>query len=241
MAVALGFLMVFAFVFFVELYRAHRQVALAAGELTKELSLEKIPEGWEQAEHRELWTEKFWIENQLAVSKLDSMSLGICFNDSSFQLLFKGLPLIKAHMGYLWPDNFLENMDPRVYARLFSRPVFMVSDSANLPKKVFRKVRVNAEGEAVPVDSIGVVGGCLSWTFVTGNGLRFVVTGFGCDSLDREPSVTRDLWAHRMHALSGDIFFRENYQPTIFIWLQDADAKAVYKALPRRAAVIVRN
>jgi len=241
LTIALAILLVFALAFFGFWYRAHRQISLAAGQLTEGMSLEMIPEGWSQQEQRDLWTEKFWIVNQLAISKLDSMSLGICFSDSSFQLMFKGLPLIKARMCYIWPENMLTEMDPRVYAKLFSKPSVMVSDTANLPKKVFRKVRVNAEGEAVPVDSVGVVGGCLSWIFVTDNHLRFVVTGYGCDSLDLQPSVRKDLFAHHMSSISGDYFFRDDYQPTIFIWLNDADAKAIYKALPRHAAVIVRN
>ncbi len=241
MTIALAILLVFALAFFGLWYRAHRQISLAAGQFTEGISLEMIPEGWSLQEQRDLWTEKFWIVNQLAISKLDSMSLGICFSDSSFQLIFKGLPLIKAPIRQVWPQHMLADMDPRIYAKLFSVPAIMVSDTANLPKKVFRKVRVNTEGEAVPVDSAGVVEGCLSWTFVTNNHLRFVVTGYGCDSLDGEPSVKTDLLAYRIHAIWGDLFFRETYMPTIFIWLNDADAKAIYKALPRHAAVIVRN
>ncbi len=234
-----GIILLFALLFFVELYLAQQQIKRATDTVTTALNTEINPKSWGSKEQRDLWAEKWWISNQLAVAKLDSMSLGICFKDSTMQLLFKGLPLIKAPIRHMWPENMFNDLNSTGYAKLFSEPAYIISQTANLPKKVFRKVRVNEEGEAVPVDSVGLVGTHLWWTFTTENHLKIVVTGFGGDSLDLKPAVGMNLFTHHLTTLTEDFFYRKSYQPTLFIWLKDTDAKAIYKALPHRAAVIV--
>ncbi len=237
--IGLGIILTFALLFFVELYLAQQQISRATDTFTTAQTTEINPESWFNKEQSDIWAEKWWISNQLAVAKLDSMSLGICFKDSTMQLLFKGLPLVKAPIRHMWPEHMFIDLDYKVAAKLFSKPTYIVSQKANLPKKVFRKVRVNEKGEAVPVDSVGLVGSNLSWIFFTENHLKIVVTGFGGDSLDLKPAVGMNLFTHHLTTLTEDFFYLKSYQPTLFIWLKDTDAKTIYKALPHRAAVIV--
>ena len=194
---------------------------------------------WENEEQQNLWKEKFWIENQIRVSKEDSMSLGINFKDSTIQLQFKGLPLIKSRIARTWPEHFLSSLSAENYSKIFGRLLTIDNANANISKRPFRKMIVTAEGNTQAVDTLTYKPKAFSWSFVTNNNIRIVIKGYGTDSLEVVPSFRYDVLKFRIAEKTISPF--TDFTPTLFIWINDKEAEAIYRALPKNASVIVRN
>ncbi|MDP2722856.1 MAG: hypothetical protein Q8O72_08870 [Bacteroidales bacterium] len=194
---------------------------------------------WDSPTQNTLLKDKYWIENQIAVSRDDSMSLGINMDDSTIQLQFKGLALIKSRIAHSYPEKFLSVLDAENYSIFFGNPLIIKQSMANIAKRPFRKVKVNADGITQAVDSVTHNKSPFSWSFVTNNNIRIVINGFGSDSLDTEPSYRQDVFYFRLAEKTRHLF--GPYTPTLFIWMNDKEAEAIYRALPKNARVIVRN
>jgi len=194
---------------------------------------------WENEGQQNLWNEKFWIENQIRVSKEDSMSLGINFKDSTIQLQFKGLPLIKSRIARTWPEHFLSSLSAENYSKIFGHLLTIDNANANISKRPFRKMIVTAEGNTQAVDTLTYKPKAFSWSFVTNNNIRIVIKGYGTDSLETVPSFRYDVLKFRIAEKTISPF--TDFTPTLFIWINDKEAEAIYRALPKNASVIVRN
>jgi hypothetical protein len=209
----------------------------AAKKLTASIESEEPLKGWENKEVRTLWKEKFWKENLLAVAKDDSMSLGINLEDSIIQLQFKGLVLSECKIIYSEPKNFLQDIDSRVYAKLFGKPSNIVVDEANIQKKQFRRAKPPTEegGDPIYLDSISY--DPILWIFRDDNNLRFVVHGFDAynDTMKIIPQFKADMLKFRMQNDKD----KSVYYPTLFIWMDDTEAKAIYRALPHEKPLLI--
>ncbi|MFA5418030.1 MAG: hypothetical protein WC341_06185 [Bacteroidales bacterium] len=194
---------------------------------------------WDNPIQQALLKDKYWIENQIAVSRDDSMSLGINMDDSTIQLQFKGLALIKSKIARSYPQELLSVLDANNYAMFFGNPLSIKQSMASIAKRPFRKVKVSADGITQAVDSVTHNKSPFSWSFVTNNNIRFVINGFISDSLRTEPSYRQDVFYFRLAEKTRHLF--GFYTPTLFIWMNDKEAEAIYRALPKNARVIVRN
>jgi hypothetical protein len=213
---------------------------MAAKQLVSSVESDKSLEGWDNPGLKDLWKDKFWIQNQIALAKDDSMSLGVNFEDSTMQLLFKGLTLSKCKILYKEPGNFLKDINSKVYEKFFGNPVKIISGEANTQKKAFRRMKppTTEDGEPTYLDSI--MNDPIIWNFTTSNDIRFVIHGFDAhnDTAKIVPSFKSDILKFRLQKNKED---RSVYFPTLFIWMDDKDAKAIYRALPHEARVIFRN
>lgn len=76
---------------------------------------------------------------------------------------------------------------------------------------------------------------------MSSNCLQIVINGVlpGPDST-LNVQKNKDVIAYRFkHAFDNP--FAKNYSPVLFLWLNDTDAKAIYRALPEKAKFIFRN
>ena len=206
--------------------------------------IEKIPEleGWNHPETQELWKEKIWLENQLSLGKQDSMGLGINFSDSVIHLQFKGLSLVESKMICKIPKNFLRDIDSRVYVNYFGKPDTIVTSYSNVAKKPIKRVRIDSLGNSIPVDTSATVNRIMHWEFITTNQIRFVINGISSnpDSVDINSLVNRDIRKYRRGRKIKE-GIEKGYMPVVFIWLDNDEAKALYRALPYRATMITKN
>lgn len=199
-------------------------------------SLEPL-QGWGNDEINALWKEKFWKENLLTVAKDDSMSLGINLEDSIIQLQFKGLVLSECKIFYSEPKKFLQNIDSRVYKKLFGKPSTIISYEANTQKKQYRRAKPPTEeyGDLIFLDSIS--NASMVWNFTSDSKLRVVVHGFDAynDSIKITPQFKADMLKFRMQNDKN----QSEYLPTLYIWMDDTEAKAIYRALPHEKALLI--
>lgn len=211
----------------------------AAKQITSSVESESSLQGWEDPGLNALWKDKFWIENQIALAKDDSMSLGINFEDSIMQLQFKGLALVESKILYAEPKNFLKDIDSKIYAKLFGLPSTITSGQANMKKRPFRRMKPPTEEYGEPVFQDSLFNDPILWDFTTSNNIRLVVHGFDAfnDTTKIIPSFKADVLKFRLEGNEDN----SGFIPTLFIWMNDKDAKAIYRALPHEAQVIFRN
>ncbi|MBN1821129.1 MAG: hypothetical protein JW833_10440 [Prolixibacteraceae bacterium] len=205
--------------------------------------LEKIPalEEWDNPVKQNLWKEKLWIENQLVTGKEDSMNIGINFTDSIIQLQFKNLALVKSKINYKIPENFLSDINSEAYQYFFGKPVKILAGNSNIAKKPVKKVRIDSEGNTVPIDTTASINRRFYWEFITENNIRFVINGYNSkDSTGSKPAFHRDIRKYRF-SRKAQLENKRVFTPVVFIWLDNDDAKAIYRALPYKATIISRN
>lgn len=197
---------------------------------------------WTNSEIRTLIKEKLWLETQLALSKEDSMSLGINLRDSILQVQMKGLPLIQSKILYIRPEGYLSEIDAPYYSKLFGKPVDILNGISNLTKKPIRKMKVIEGSEAIPVKSDSVITKRFYWEFITDNNLRIVINGCEptSDTIFKKPPFTTDMVKFRLRSKSKDLN-EQKYYPVLFLWMSDKEAKAIYRALPAKTKLAIRN
>lgn len=197
---------------------------------------------WSNEEIRTAYKEKLWLENQLSLTKEDSLSLGINLKDSIIQIQIKGLPLIRSKISYMKPDAFLSDIDATIYSKLFGHPTTFVNGKANLIKRPIRRMKVVSGSTAEPISSDSIKSGRFYWEFVSDNKIRIVINGCDYieDSIVQKPSLIGDMLRFRLKRKSKGIDFK-GYYPTLFLWINDSDAKAIYRALPEKTKLIIRN
>ena len=82
----------------------------------------------------------------------------------------------------------------------------------------------------------------LYWRFITNHGIEVIINGIqqNQDSTHLKIPLAKDLISFRI----GDGFYKPFHKmetAPLFLWLDDQDAKAVYRALPQNAKVIFRD
>ncbi|MBN2237784.1 MAG: hypothetical protein JW729_09500 [Bacteroidales bacterium] len=196
--------------------------------------------GWQQSEYQDIWKDKFWVENQLTLAKDDSMSLGIHLNDRIFQLQFKGLPLIKSKILAVYPKQFNADFNELAYKNLFSQPWVISSQQANKQKKPFRKMTVNTDGSTNTEEDKNPSTEPILWSFLTENDYRVVVFGVKQDS-SQSTNFKWQMYKDRFRTKLKNSTNSTGFYPTIYLWISDADALAIFRALPENAKIGIRN
>lgn len=198
---------------------------------------------WNNADVQELYKEKLWLENQVALANTNIFSLGLNLSDSLVQVQLKGTILFQAKILYRLPSNFFDSAGEKAYSNYFSGITVIDTSIANIPKKPIKKVTappVGSEVEARKPDTVKV--DRIHWEFITENQLKVVINGasFADDSAKIDIPVAKDMRSYRFQEGVKNTFSGE-YIPTLFLWLNDAEAKAIYRAIPDNADLIFRN
>jgi hypothetical protein len=206
------------------------------GDNRTEISVEKH---WQNPEVRNLQKEIYWLE--LTLAKSDSISLGIHLTNSLVQVQLKGTTLFQTKILKQNPTGFLLNLHEYAYFN-FAKINHIQNETANIPKKPVKKMHApTKETEVAELKNDVLEEEVLTWSFLAGNNVKVVIHGVNAG---RDTSylihTTRDIFAYR----SAEFFqqmFPGDYSPTLFLWLDDNQAKAIYRALPEKGQVIFRN
>lgn len=199
--------------------------------------------GWNDEKTKNLIKEKWWLEQQLTLAKSESISLGINLKDSIVQVQLKGTVLFQAKILKQEPKQFFVLANEKVYRMLLAETSKIDSCRANIPKKPIKKViapLVGSEVSETKTDTLKE--NRLNWHFITNRGIEVVINGVlqNQDSTYSKIPVISDMMLFRL--VGG---FRKPFQPKntalLYLWLDDQDAKAIYRALPDSAQVIFRD
>lgn len=236
LTIILIFLLIYGFISFQKTSKT-AQLILAIEDSSNNIEID-----WDDTELKQAYKENIWLQNQYDISKDKVMSLGINLNDSLIQIQLSGLPLIQSTIEYYQPQGFLSNLNANSYTKLFGQPTKIISEFCNTPKKPIIKKKVVAGEDAQEVETDSIVYKPFYWELITENHLKIIVnkTGIDSDSLKSIPSIGKDKFKYYF----TNTFRNQDslsYYPTLFLWLDENDAKAIYRAIPAGAKVIFRN
>ncbi len=228
--------------FGVRVYFALNAVNIQSGQTEGENAVEKPDAAlWQNDEAQHLQKEIYWLEQQLVLAKSDSISLGINLTDSVVQVQLKGTILFQSKIMDQRPKNFLPQLKEEPYLS-FAKIHRIQTESANIPKKPIKKVQApKDESEVTDVKQDTIPEAALDWDFRVESNINVVIKGVAMDEDSLfQLNTNKDVYRYQANGIFNQIL-PENYTPTLYIWLNDKEAKAIYRALPERGKVIFRN
>ena len=196
---------------------------------------------WNDPQIQDLYKNINWLNNQLELSKTDSISIGLNLTDSIVQVQLKGTVMFQSKILQQHPQRFLTELAPDVYFSLFGRIYTIEQELASIVKKPIKKVKPGAAADtvltAIPVKPEEPKK--FYWDFIPANEIRVVIFGVPLDSdSSRILKKQADL---QMFSLKQALKKEHAYTPTLFIWLNEQEARSIYRALPEKAKIIFRN
>jgi hypothetical protein len=224
----------------VQLIASSRAVYASLKEmnLTKENS---FTGGWNDDEIRKLKKDILWFEQLLALARHDSISLVIDLNDSVVQISLKGMDLLQTKVLKHYPANFLASAGEATWMH-YGKINPIRNEVAGIPKRQVKKIVAFTSSDDASVHSDDQSDEKpLHWKFTTAGNLGVVITGvqISADSSYILQSK-KDLLKYRMNEFLKEPF-PTSYTPTLYLWLDDRDAKAIYKAVSSKGNVLFRN
>ena len=225
----------------VRFVKAENAVKLAIDEKTVNFAETDVNDaGWSIPEIEQKKKEVHWMENQLLLAKSDSLNLGINLADSTVQVQLKGTVLLQANILKQIPESFIESPNYAAYLD-FAAISRIVQEQSTSIKRPVRKVKApKNENEYVEVKHDTVPELPIVWQFVLDNKIEVVITGVGLgqDSL-LDLNFKNDILKYNFGKLRNN-FLPKTYIPTLYIWLDDKDAKAIYRAIPGNGRVVFK-
>ena len=239
-AVVLFFLILLVFliirlVFSVQASQKSAEFFLNFSEKQNEMPL------YQEGEARDLAEEIFWLEQKLELAKSDSICLIVDLSDSLVQIHLKGMDLFHSKILKKYPKKVLNSVNQAVYQQL-AKFTEIKSEVANVPKKPIKKVKAPKNGiPKAETEKNSIPNPDLIWHFVTGENIRIVITGVKMNS-DSAFVINprKDLMKYKTQEFLSEII-PSDYSPTVYLWLNDTDAKAIYRAVPEKGKILFRN
>lgn len=217
---------------------AKTAVGAQKSEFVDENPLQK---GWNEPHIRQMRKEIYWLEQQLLLAKSDSINLGINLADSIVQVQLKGTVLFQSKILKQHPAGFFDSMEAGAYLN-FGKVSSIKSEKASIVKKPIKRVAApGSEAEKSGVKQDTIIDSRLQWQFYSSNNVNVIISGVEMNA-DSTLNVNTgsDMLKLRAHQFYSGVF-PKNYIPTLFIWLNDKDAKAIYRAHPANGKIIFRN
>ncbi|RIH66764.1 hypothetical protein D1164_03995 [Mariniphaga sediminis] len=197
--------------------------------------------GWNNSEVRKLQKDIFLLEQLRVLAQSDSISMVIDLSDSTVQLQLKGMELFHTKILRKYPGVFLDDLSQEAYRR-FAQITCIGNEKANLSKKPVKKIQAfQKETIGSGAETANLQNAPVNWSFVTGNNVCVVITGV---KLNQDSTFimhpTYDLIKYFTRNFFNEIF-PETYSPVLYLWLNDNDARAIYRAVPLEGKILFRN
>lgn len=196
-----------------------------------------------------LMKQKAWVESRLKMAAGDSIGLSIDLENLTIQMELKGVVLMKSKIRDYSTSGFFKQMEGNVYFSMFGTPLTIERYESSIEKNPFKIVQAPKsveEAEAVKTvkDTIRYE---VFWTVQLDRDFELNIQGI--DSLSDAQSgyklgkgfeFKRDL-KNIGKAFQQIIRFKKPvYTPEILISIPENEAKAILRALPRKASVTIR-
>lgn len=198
-----------------------------------------------------LLKKKAWLESRLKMAANDSIGLSIDLENNVVQLELEGVVVMQTKIRAYSTSGFFRRMDGNIYFSLFGSPLTILSYESSISKSPF-KVKHAPKNEA-EADSMDVIKDTtkkkedIFWTVKLDRDMELNIQGI--DSISDAQSkyklgqgfeFKRDL--KNIGKAVGQIvhFKKPDYTPEILICIPENEAKAILRALPRKAMVTIR-
>jgi hypothetical protein len=196
---------------------------------------------------KELFRQKAFLESRYQTSKTDSISLSVNLKDSILQLEIKGVILKSTKIAKFKVDQFLYQLKPASYQSLFGTKSKVKKDLSTIRKEPVQVKKAPKSANeviepSVSVDSLQTE--LVHWMIELDNDIIIKIEGM-------DQFSSSDWWAEQnFWLLQNRIQYQKlkktircqvpEYHPEILLEISEADAKAIYRALPKHSYVNVR-
>jgi hypothetical protein len=238
---AISVLVILSVFTIVRFIKAENAVKLAISEKTLNFAETDVNDaGWNIPEIEQKKKQLHWVEQQLLLAKSDSLSLGIDLTDSTVQVLLKGTVLLQSDILKQFPEHFIESPNYAAYLDFTDISKIVQEQSTSIKRPIKRVKAPKNESEVQKVEHDTVPEAPIIWQFVLNNNSEVVITGVGLgqDSL-LNMNFKNDILKYNIERLKTN-WLPKTYMPTLYIWLDDKDAKAIYRAIPGNGRVVFK-
>lgn len=195
-----------------------------------------------------LMKDKAWVESRLKMAAYDSIGLSIDLEERVVQLELKGVVVMKSKIRDYSTSGFFKRMDGNVYFSMFGSPLTILHFDSSIAKNPFKVIQApkneeEADANAMKKDSAKIES--VYWTVKLDQDIELNIQGIDSISdsnykLGKGFTFKRDL-KNMFQSMKQVIQFkRPVYTPEILISIPENDAKAILRALPRKAMVTIR-
>ena len=196
-----------------------------------------------------LMKQKAWVESRLKMADSDSIGLSINLQDHLIQLELKGVVVLSTRIRDYSTSGFFKQMEGNVYFSMFGTPLTIQQFESSIEKNPLTVIRApkNAEEAEAAKTVKDTIDHEVFWTVLLDRDFELNIQGI--DSISDSQSgyklgkgfeFKRDL-KNIGKAFQQIIRFEKPvYTPEILISIPENEARAILRALPRKASVTIR-
>ena len=181
----------------------------------------------------------------ISMAQTDSIGLVVNLSDSLMQLSLKGVIIHSAKMKNISTDGFFGAMDICSYQNLFSAPIEITGQKATVEKepivvKKAPKSPEEADSTIVPysLDTLKAQQiANIELTISAGFKIFIHDASAGCEKMSRSVATPGEIWKNVKRLIQ---FKGPEYQPAIHICVDKNDALSIYRALPKKAFMVMK-
>lgn len=189
--------------------------------------------------------EKAFLQSLVAMAETDSLYLAVNLPDSILSLEISGVSVMKARIKQKAVSKILRTGDDFVISALLSRPLDIINDYSSIRKEPLMIKMAPRDTSEYQPDIVPDTAEYepVNFILVAGNGLNIFVYQEKIrrgDGIHRLFFDMRDRFRTMGHTVKSMFTFKvPEYNPYIKIIIPRADARRIYRALPRRCQVAV--
>jgi len=194
------------------------------------------------------YKDKTWLETRYQISRTDSISLSVNLGDSTLQLELKGVVLKRSKILDFRADQIFSHLNEGAYHHFFGVQAVAESALSTIEKEPL--IVKNAPKDTIEyAEQEHVIGSAKSevvhWLLQLDNGIVLKIEGADKLSNDGGWMGRKFWWKQDFMQLKKDIqktlFFEiPDYKPEIAMVISEADAKAIFRALPTSPLICIR-
>ena len=195
----------------------------------------------------ELFKQKNWLESRLKLAQSDSIYLTINLQDSTLQLELKGVVLKTSVIHQLTYDRFFDALSANAYHHYFGGEATGIHTFASIEKvpltvKKAPKDSVEFAAQSQVTDTLETPE--INWLVTLDNGILIKIKGENPDHVQKNSN--NFFWKKiKLQQVKKDLaktllFKVPEYNPGIEIVVDEADAKAIYRAIPDVPMICIR-
>ena len=214
-------------------------VAANSSEIGTQIELNTKDSTW-----LELYKQKNWMESRLKLAKSDSIYLSINLQDSTLQLELKGVVLKTSSIAEFRHDRFFDELTGNAYHHYFGQEASGVQTLASIDKvpltvKKAPKDSLEFASQSHVIDSTEVQE--INWLMHLDNGIELKIKGIKSKSSHNNSFWRQQKLKQIKNNFSKTLLFEvPEYNPSIEIYVDETDAKAIYRAIPAQPMVCIR-
>jgi len=191
-----------------------------------------------------LFREQAYLQSRVAMAETDSVYLTINLTDSVINIEISGVVVHSTYIDEIEASKLLTNGDEFIITSLLSAPLTIVSDTSSIVKiPIVMKIAPKDTSEFIP-DAIPDTAFYepVNYIFETDRGINIIV--YQSEEINQGDNKERFMFdlRHRLintKAVMKDIlaFKVPEYQLFIKIKIPSADAKIIYRAIPKHGQI----